>query len=47
MERIVFNDGYWKPLLAKLESFFDTCLDPEIVSPIHVLGYSISDLSKV
>jgi hypothetical protein len=47
VERIVYNDDYWKPLLAKLESFFDNCLGPEIVSPIHVLGYSIRDLSKV
>ena len=48
VERILYNEDYWKnTLLTKLESFFDNCLGPEIVSPIHVLGLSIRDLSKI
>ena len=28
-------------LLPKLEAFFDNCLGPEIVSPMHALGLPI------
>ena len=48
VDRILYNEDYWKnTLLTKLESFFDNCLGPEIVSPIQVLGLSIRDLSKI
>ena len=47
MERIAYDDGYWqKTLLPKLEAFFDNCLGPEIVCPIHALGLPIRDLAK-
>ena len=47
VERIAYDDGYWqKTLLPKLEAFFDNCLGPEIVSPIHALGLPIRDLAK-
>ena len=47
VERILFDDDYWQnTLLPKLESFFDKCLAPEIVSLMHALGLPIRDLSK-
>lgn len=47
VERLPFDECYWQnTLLPKLEAFFDNCLGPEIVSPIHALGLPIRDLSK-
>ena len=47
VERISFNLDYWtNTLLPKLVSFYDNCVAPEIVSPIHSLGIPIRDLSK-
>ena len=47
VERIQFDQGYWQnTLLPKLEAFFDNCLGPEVVSPMHALGLPIRDLSK-
>ena len=47
VERIVYDEHYWQNiLLPKLEAFFDNCLGPEIVSPLHTLGLPIRDLSK-
>lgn len=47
VERIAFDECYWQNvLLPKLEAFFDNCLVPEIVSPIHALGLPIRDLCK-
>ena len=44
---VVFDEEYWKnTLLPKLEAFFDNCLGPEIVSPMHALGLPMHDLSK-
>ena len=44
-QRILFDNDYWnKDLLPKLASFYDNCIAPEIVSPIHVLGLPIRDL---
>ena len=48
VERVLYNEDYWMNiLLLKLESFFDNYLGPEIVSPIHVLGHSLRDLSEL
>lgn len=48
VERINFDVDFWeKQLLPKLTEFYDKCLAPEIVSPIHVLGLKIRDLRKV
>ena len=39
VERIYFDNDYClHTLLPKLEGFFDNCLGPEIVSPLHTLG---------
>ena len=39
VERIKYDDNYWRnTLLPKLESFFDNCLAPEIVSPLRDLS---------
>ena len=39
LERILF-DFRTMNFFPKLTDFFDTCLAPEIISPIHGLGYS-------
>ena len=47
IERIYFDLDYWlHTLLPKLEDFFDNCLGPEIVSPLHTLGIPIRNLTK-
>ena len=47
VERIPFSRTYWElTLFPKLEKFFDNCLGPEIVSPMHALGLPLRDLSK-
>jgi len=33
--------------IRKLTDFFDSCLGPEIVSPIRVLGMPVCDLRKM
>ena len=48
VERILFDDELWKTeMLPKLIDFFDNCLAPEIVSPVHVLGMAVRDLRKM
>ena len=44
IQRIYFDELFWKDLLTKLEEFYDNCLAPEIVSPVHVLGLKVCDL---
>lgn len=45
IERIKFDCDFWeKDLVPKLTKFFDNCLGPEIVSPVHVLGLKVRDL---
>ena len=44
IQRIYFDETFWGDLLKKLEDFYDNCLAPEIVSPIHVLGLKVRDL---
>ena len=47
VERIHFDPDYWlHTLLPKLEAFFDNCLGPEIVSPLHTLGIPMRNLAK-
>ena len=47
VERINFDDDYWiLRLLPKLQSFYDNCVLPEIVSPVHYLGLPIRNLSR-
>ena len=44
IQRIYFDEVFWKDLLTKLKEFYDNCLAPEIVSPVHVLGLKVRDL---
>ena len=47
VQRIDFDERYWTDrLLPKLESFYDNCFAPELVSPVHALGLPLRDLSK-
>ena len=47
MQRIYFDDNFWRDdLFPKLEHFYDNCLAPEILHPMHVIGLPIHDLSK-
>lgn len=47
VQRVLFDSDYWKnALLPKLVSFYDNCIAPVIVSPIHTLGLPLHDLSK-
>ena len=44
VERISFDSEFWKDLLQRLISFYDNCLAPELVCPVHVLGISVRNL---
>ena len=45
VERIKFNGNFWyNELLPKLADFYNNCLAPEIVSPMHALGLPLRDL---
>ena len=47
VQRIRFDTVYWtSKLLPKLTLFYDNCVAPELVSPVHSLGLPIRDLSK-
>ena len=36
VHRVLFDSDYWEnTLLPKLVSFYDNCIAPEIVSPMH------------
>ena len=48
IQRVQFNADYWDDsLLPKLSEFYDSCLAPEIVSPVHALGLPIRNLKNV
>jgi hypothetical protein len=48
VERVSFNESFWNDkLLPKLIPFYNNCVVPEIVSPVHALGIPVRDLSKV
>ncbi len=48
VQRIPFDPAYWRnKLLPKLNSFYNNCVAPELVSPVHVLGLPIRDLSQI
>ena len=45
IDRIAFDKLFWEnELLPKLVDFFDNCLAPGVVSPIHALGMQVRDL---
>ena len=48
IERILFDAVFWNnDLLPKLTAFYDNCLAPEIVCPVHVLGLSFRNLENM
>ena len=49
VQRVACNVDFWnKTLLPKLTCFYDNCIAPEIVSPLHPLGLPMRDfLSKI
>lgn len=45
IERIPFNPEFWtNELLPKLTMFYDNCLGPEIVCPVHILGLPVRNI---
>ena len=47
VETIHFNEKFWKEkLLPALVKFYENCVAPEIVSPLHTVGMHLRDLSK-
>ena len=47
VQRIEYNEKFWEEdLLPKLLNFYDNCVAPEIVSPVHSLGIPMRNLSK-
>ena len=45
VEWIEHDKEFWeKELLPKLTSFYDGCVCPSIVSPVHLLGMKVHDL---
>ena len=48
IERIRFDSEFWTiELLPKLILFYDNCLAPEVVCPIHVLGMPVRNLQNM
>ena len=45
IERIENDTDFWEnELLSKLTAFYDGCLCPSIVAPIHLIGMKVHDL---
>ena len=45
VERLYFDPGFWSDtMLPKLADFYNNCLCPAIVSPIHLVGMKMHDL---
>ena len=45
VERIKYDREFWESkLLPKLINFYDNCLCPSIVSPVHLMGMKVHDL---
>ena len=42
-----FNKIFWENTFSKLKSFYDNCVVPEIVSPIHVVGLPVRFIKDV
>ena len=46
IERIEYDSDFWdNSLLPKLIRFYDNCLAPEIVCPVHVLGLPVRNMA--
>ena len=47
VERVKYDALYWQnTLVPKLTKFYDNCVAPEVVSPVHALGLPVRDLAK-
>ena len=47
IERIAFDALFWNDeLLPKLKDFYDNCMAPEIISPVHMIGMPLRDLRE-
>ena len=47
VQHIPYDHDFWlNKLLPKLVSFYDNCVAPEIVSPLHPLGIPLRNLSE-
>jgi hypothetical protein len=47
VESINFDPEFWEDLLKKLILFYDNCLAPELVCPVHVLGINVRNLCEM
>ena len=48
VERIHYDSDFWSnELLPQLVAFYDNCLAPEIVCPVHVLGIPVRNLERM
>ena len=48
VEWIRYDSDFWSNvLLPKLMKFYDNCLAPEIVCPVHVLGIPVRNLQDM
>ena len=47
IERVHLDAEFWNKLVPKLVEFYDNCMAPEIVSPVHMLGMPLRDLRKI
>ena len=44
VETISYNEEFWKnKLLPALTEFYENCVAPEIVSPVHLVGMQMRD----
>ena len=46
VERIKFDALYWSKLREKLLFFYDSCIAPEIIQPMHLIGLPMRDLQQ-
>ena len=44
--RELSTSKFWEDLLHKLSNFYDNCVAPEVVSPVHSFGLPMRNLSK-
>ena len=47
IQRIPLNKSFWENAFTKLKLFYDNCVVPEIVSPMHAVGLPVRDMSKL
>ena len=47
VQRVAFNSNFWSDkLLPKLISFYDSCILPELVSPVHLQSCDLMSTSQ-